>query len=486
MPDELIAAADPAAADSVKKPHSPNRSAILRWVGIALGIAVAVAVYVAPAAQHLPRATRMVMGVLALAILFWMFSVFENHIVGLLMMGLFVLFRVSSDIVFSGFATSTFWILFASFYFGFVMEKTGLAKRIGSIILKLFRPSYVTILLSFFLIGTVLSLFIAVGTVRVAIMIPLAWSLVKRMGLPERSAGSALLVISACEMALVPGFATLTGTIDGMTYATLFRALGLPISWLEYAKVATVPALICSLLILAGNLLLLRRELPVCELFFTDGEESPMGALTHDERWTLLIAIGSVVLWSTERIHRIDAASIALFAVVALYATGVIRPSEIETGISWRLVLFIGSNLSLAKVISTYGIEKMTGGAVVAKFGPYLVNAVLILLLIPFMVFLLRFVLITSLLTCVTVFVALHEPLARMNVPPLALAFSIMLSSLPFWFLYQNFWLAMTEGITDQRAFTRRQQAKMATVYAGAVVVALIISIGYWRIIGLI
>jgi hypothetical protein len=110
----------------------------------------------------------------------------------------------------------------------------------------------------------------------------------------------------------------------------------------------------------------------------------------------------------------------------------------------------------------------------------------LILLLIPLMVFLLRFVLITSLLTCVTVFVALHEPLARMNVPPIALAFSIMLSSLPLWFLYQNFWMAMTEGMTDQRAFTRTQQAQLATVYAAAVVVALILSIGYWRMIGLI
>jgi len=72
------------------------------------------------------------------------------------------------------------------------------------------------------------------------------------------------------------------------------------------------------------------------------------------------------------------------------------------------------------------------------------------------------------------------------NLGVLALAFSIMLSSLPLWFLYQNFWLAMTEGITDQRAFTRGQQAKLATVYAGAVVVALVISIGYWRMIGLI
>jgi di/tricarboxylate transporter len=486
MPEDVLIATGTPKAARAKNSHEPEKFSALKAVGTVVGIIAAAAMFWMPAAQQMPALTRAVISVLALSIVFWMFSVFENHIVGFLMMGLFLLIRVPSDIVFSGFATSTFWILFASFYFGFVMEKSGLAKRIGWIVLKLFRPSYVSILFSFFLIGMVLSFFIAVGTVRVAIMIPLAWSLVKRMGLPERSAGSALLVVSACEMALVPGFATLTGTIDGMTYANLFHALGLPMSWFDYAKVAAIPATICSFIILGGNLLLLRRELPALEPSSGSVEDSAPGGFTHDQKWMLVIALSSVALWSTERIHHIDAASIALFAIVAMYSTRVLSPREIETGVSWRLVLFVGSNLSLAKVISTYGIEKMAGAAVFARVGPYLVSAALILVLVPVMVFLLRFVLITSLLTCVTVFVALHEPLARTHVPPIALAFSIMLASVPFWFLYQNFWLAMSEGITDQRAFTRKQQAKLATVYAGSVVVAIIISIAYWHIIHII
>jgi L-tartrate/succinate antiporter len=486
MLDELSTSVATVTPVPAKKNHSSKGSPTLRLVGSALGVAVAVALFLAPSTQHIPATRRAVISVLGLSILFWMFSVFENHIVGLLMMGLFVLIRVPSDIAFFGYATSTFWILLASFYFGFVMEKRGVAKRIGLIVLRLFHPSYATILLSFFLIGTALSLVIAVGTVRVAIMIPLAWSLVKKLGLPERSTGSALLVISACEMALVPGFATLTGSIDGMTYAGLFRTLGLPISWLEYAKVAAIPTLICCLIILAGNLLLLRKEFPICNIISRDVEEAPLRALTRDQKWTLLIAVGSVLLWSTEKIHGIDAAGIALFSIVSLYATGVITPAEMESGISWRLVLFIGAILSLSKVISSYGIEKLAGEAVFAKFGHYLVNPLFILLLIPPIVFLLRFVLITSLLTCVTVFVAVYEPLAKTHVPPVTLAFAIMISSLPFWFLYQNFWIAMAEGITDERAFTPGQQAKMATIYGGAVVVALVASIGYWRLIGLI
>lgn len=457
-----------------------------RLIGCAVGMAVALLVYFAPSAQHIPSSTRAVMSLFGLSIVFWMCSVLESHMVMLLMLALLLLIRVPPDIVFSGFATSPFWVLFGALYLGFVMKKTGLAQRIGLMALKLFKPSYRTILLGLFVTGVILSLTIISFAVRIAIMVPLAWSLVKSARLPQRSVASALIVISAFEMAVLPGFATLTGSAMGLLYIALFQRLGLQISWLSYARAAAVPAMICSVIVLASNLLLLRPERPIGDCFFVDAELSRLGPLTKNEKWALLIIAVSLGLWATQGLHRVNEAGIALLALVALFAAGVMSPGDFGSGMSWQLLIFTGGVFSIVKVIPTYNIDHLVGGIIFDKLEPYLVNVFAVLLLTSLAVFLLRFFETTGVLASLIVFMALYGPLLKMGVPPLVLAVATIFPMMPFWFLYQNFWFGIAEEITEQMAFTPRVQAKMATICAGAVLLSLVISVGYWYAIGLV
>ena len=68
---------------------------------------------------------------------------------------------------------------------------------------------------AFFLIGLILSPLIPSMTVRTAIMAPIAWSLVQTLGLKARSRGSALIMITVIEMAVVPGLAFKLGSLNG-------------------------------------------------------------------------------------------------------------------------------------------------------------------------------------------------------------------------------------------------------------------------------
>ncbi len=467
--------------------QAPTHPSILliRVIGGVCGIALAALLIFAPQFQHIQTLTRAVMGVLGLTVVFWTFRVFEHHIVALLMLALLLLIRVPPEVVFSGFAVSTFWVLLVALYFGFVMKKTGLAQRIGVAVLRLFKPGYTSVLFAFFIMGTILSLGIASFTVRVAIMVPLAWSIVQSANLPERSVASALIVISAFEMALLPGFATLTGSIAAMQFVPLFHELGLPMTWLDYAKAAAVPAMVCSLLVLAGNLLLMRPEVKLDGSRFAHGGLAALGRLTRDEKWTLFIIMAAVALWATHRLHRIDEASIALSALVALLAAGIVKSGDFENGISWGLVIFIGCTLTMVKVIPAYGIGKLVGAVVVAKLGSYLVNAPAALLVVPVVFFALRVFEPAGSPSSIVLFIALYHPLMELGVSHLVFVVAILLAFVPFWFSYQNLWFMMTEGMTERSAFTRGQQAKMSTIYGIAVVLSVLISIVYWRAIGL-
>jgi hypothetical protein len=72
------------------------------------------------------------------------------------------------------------------------------------------------------------------------------------------------------------------------------------------------------------------------------------------------------------------------------------------------------------------------------------------------------------------------------SVPPLVLISPMILAITPFWLSYQNFWVAMSEGMTANQAFTGAQRVKLSTVYAGIVMVTLLVSVGYWKLIGML
>jgi hypothetical protein len=70
------------------------------------------------------------------------------------------------------------------------------------------------------------------------------------------------------------------------------------------------------------------------------------------------------------------------------------------------------------------------------------------------------------------------------GIPPLVLMSAVLLASVPFWMTYQNFWVAMAESLTSSEAFTNRQRLRIASTYAIAVLLTLICSTGYWKLIG--
>ena len=195
-----------------------------------------------------------------LGVVFWATDVLNAGITAVLTLGLLMIAGVPGNVALAGFAASGFWILVAVLFFGYAMDKTGLARRIAYRILLAFPPTYAGILGAFLLIGFVLTLGIPSMTVRTAILMPIAWALVQALGLPLPGRGSALIILSTFEMAVLPGCALLTGALWGPYLAGLFANQGIPIAWLDYARVMFVPTLVWCVMMLAANMAVLRPE----------------------------------------------------------------------------------------------------------------------------------------------------------------------------------------------------------------------------------
>jgi di/tricarboxylate transporter len=194
-------------------PTDQVRGMSRQLIGAIAAVLLAAAIKFQPAIGQLDATGQSALAIITLAVVFWAADVLNVGITALLALGLLIFAGVPSNVALGGYATGAFWILVCVLFFGTAMDKTGLARRISYRILLIFRPTYAGVLFAFMLIGFVLTLGIPSMTVRTAIIVPIAFALVEAVGLPLPSRGSALIVVSAFEMAVLPGCAVLTGSL---------------------------------------------------------------------------------------------------------------------------------------------------------------------------------------------------------------------------------------------------------------------------------
>ena len=247
-------------------PPAPTTATRVKWLPLLFAIALGLGLFFMPAQHGLTRAGQTALAITAFTIVLWAFGVMNNGVASVLMMALLIPAGAKPSLALSGFSSGSWWILLAVLYYGFAMQKTGLAARVSYYILSLFPASYSGILAAFFVIGTVLSLGIPSMTVRTAIMVPIAWALVKSLDLKPRSKASALIMLTTIEMAVVPGLGLLYGSLDGPVVASVFELKHLPLSYLAYARVLYLPVLVLCALILFGNQWVLKPEDQGCRL----------------------------------------------------------------------------------------------------------------------------------------------------------------------------------------------------------------------------
>src|SRR5215471_11364415 len=213
----------------------------MKYFWIVAAAAVGIIVAKLPLGRGLSGSGQLVLAIMAFTAVLWVAQPVSNAIASILMMALLIVAKVPPPLVFSGFSGGPFWVLLTVLFYGFAMKKTGLAERIAYYILSLFPSTYAGILSAFAVIGLILAFGIPSMTVRTAIMIPIAWTLVQSLGLPVHSRGSALIILTTVEMAVVPGIATLYGALSGPVVVTAFQAKHLTLAWIDYARVIGPP-----------------------------------------------------------------------------------------------------------------------------------------------------------------------------------------------------------------------------------------------------
>ena len=458
-----------------------------KWIWLAVAVSVGIGIATLPAFEGLSRQAQLILAITAFSAILWAFQVINNGITSVLMMGLLISAGVRPPLALSGFGGPPFWVLVTVLFYGFAMKKTGLAERLSYYILSLFPGTYSGILGAFFAIGFVLALGIPSMTVRTAIMVPIAWALVQSLGLPNRSRGSALIILTTVEMAVIPGLAFLYGSLDGPIVAAAFEAKHLPLTWLGYAQVITFPTLLLCVLILAGNQFILRPEAPLnASPDFARERLRALGSFQRPELVTAIVVLVSIVFWTTDRYHHLPSFVIGTGAMAVFALAGILRDEDIGTAVSWSLLLYLGGVFGLANVIQDAKVTDWLAGFFVPVARQLASNLVLLMIVLSVAMFLLRFLDPSSFIAISVLFLSVVDVTNAAGIPPLVLMAPLLIASVPFWMSYQNFWVAMGEGLTSNLAFSPGQRLHLANGYAVLMLIAAAIGVGYWKWIGVL
>lgn len=255
------------------------------------------------------------MGVSALVTLvviaLWATSRLPEYLVALLFFAAVMVLQLApTAVVFSGFASSAFWLVLSGFVLGTAIRSTGLADRLANRILPLLAGSWPRLVGGVVAISYALAFVMPSNMGRITLLMPIIMALAERAGLAEGSRGR-------YGLALAVGFGTfqLSASILPANVPNLVMsgaaesAYGIHFTYLSYLL------LHAPILGLAKGALL---TLCICWLFRAKPQPvektSEQSALSVAEWRLIALLLITVLLWITDSWHGIAPAWVGLAA----------------------------------------------------------------------------------------------------------------------------------------------------------------------------
>lgn len=294
---------------------------------------------------------RIVLGILVLAMVWWIGEVLPLAITGLAAsLLLIVVARRPAVDVFAVYFDPIIVLLLGGFVMGVALSRHGLDVALAGWLMRRAgtRPSVV--LLALMTTTATFSMWIS-NTASTAMMLPVALGIVA--GNAGRSDNLArALVLGVAFAANIGGIATPIGTTANPIALRFLAEAGIHVTFLGW-MVRTVPLALLMILVLWRILLIIYPPGP--GQLHTPGEAPQIGAT---QRWVMTIFAITVVLWLTTDLHGIAASTVALLPIIALFGTRLLDEQDIGKA-GWPTLLLIGSGLALGDAISATGLDAL-------------------------------------------------------------------------------------------------------------------------------
>ena len=331
-------------------------------------LAAAVAgLVVASQAPH-PDAAVIAGIAVAFTIASWAFGLFVEPLTTLLFFLLAVTFRIAKpEVIFSGFASKAWWLVFGGAITAVAVHTSGLGGRLAGLLSRAAGRSYARSVAAVASIAVGLAFLVPSTNGRILLLMPVVLAFAERLGLGPGRPGYAGLVVTVAAASYMPSTAILPANVPNSVLLGAADSLyGIRLTYGPYLLLhfPVLGALKTALLVWV-----------VCRLF---PEKAPLQAsppdvgtaLSPPEKRLCVVLAVSLLLFATDSLHGISPAWVSLGTgiVCLLPALSLVSPKDFAERTNLAMLLYIAGILGLGAVVADTGLSRLVSAKLVQMF----------------------------------------------------------------------------------------------------------------------
>lgn len=370
-----------------------SRGAALQWGASALGLAAAIAVFLAPTPAGLSPAGQAACAVFLVCTTLWITDLVPIGVTGLLAVSLLTLTgAMEAGDIYASFGNSAVFFIIGVFMLAAATIHSGLSKRLALFFLRRFEQGPHALAAGIMLTAVFMTVWMP-AQATAAMLFPITVEISAAMGLrPKHSAYGKVLFLSLAWGAMVGSNASFLGSTRApLALGILQSTYGQSITFGQWVA-ASLPLVLVGA---AVGLLVLRLWFPREAVDLQAARDTihrsvrELGRMGSRQAVVAGIVGATVCAWVVLG-GKVDLAAIALLAAALLFLVRSLEWQDLDGYVHWGIVLMYGGAIALGQAVESTGaarwlVSGMVGTREVSPAVAIVVLALLTVLLTEFM-----------------------------------------------------------------------------------------------------
>lgn len=287
-----------------------------------------------------------------------------EHVAAVCCFAVAMLFQLApSEVVFSGFLSTAFWLVFGGLVISVGVRRTGLAQRIATLIADRMGTRYAGIIFGLTALGVALAFLMPSTMGRILILMPIVLAMAERYGFAPGSNGRCGMILAMSFGTMLPGFAILPATVPAVVMVgvseTLYGVSPIYGTWL----LLHFPVLgLLKAVAIAAILIWLFPDTA------RDGNQAagPVEPEAGGAGLMFLLLLAALGLWITDFLHHVSPAwiSLGVAAICVLPFVNLVPPQSFAKDVSFGTLFYLAAAMALGPLMLASGMVEPTMQAV--------------------------------------------------------------------------------------------------------------------------